>query len=174
MNELQILLSGPKGDKISTLSENSEIRELAEYLERRPLSLFTRSIAVRMVDAGSSNDVEIEEGLMNSPQVDCERFGIHFVASPRHADVLLVSGPVTVNMKVALEKTYNAMAVPRAVVAAGDGACEGGPLSDALGVYKTGRVEDVVPVAVKVPGNPCSPYAMVLGILKAGEMLAKQ
>ena len=174
MNELSILLSGAKGDKITPLSDNPQIRELAEYLEHRPLSVFARSIHVRMVDAGSSNDVEIEEGLMNSPQVDCERFGIHFVASPRHADVLLVSGPVTVNMKVALEKTYNAMAAPRAVVAAGDGACTGGPLSAALGVYKTGRVEDVIPVAVKVPGNPCSPYAMVLGILKAGEIISKQ
>lgn len=174
MNELQILLAGAKGDKISSLSDNPQIRELAEFLERRPVSVFARSIAVRMVDAGSSNDVEIEEGLMNSPQVDCERFGIHFVASPRHADVLLVSGPVTVNMKVALEKTYNAMAAPKAVVAAGDGACEGGPLSSALGVYKTGRVEDVVPVAVKVSGDPPTPYALVLGILKAGDMLSKQ
>jgi len=174
MNELQILLSGAKGDKISALSDNSQIRELAVFLENRPLSLFARSMHVRMVDAGSSNDVEIEEGLMNSPQVDCERFGIHFVASPRHADVLLVSGPVTLNMKVALEKTYHAMAAPKAVVAAGDGACTGGLFNDALGVYKSGRVDEVVPVSVKVPGNPCSPYAMVLGILKAGEILSKQ
>ncbi|VVB57874.1 putative membrane-bound hydrogenase subunit mbhJ [Candidatus Anstonella stagnisolia] len=174
MNELDILLRGRKTDSISSASESATIREIATLLQKRPLSPFARSICVRMVDAGSSNDVEIEEGLMNSPQVDCERFGIHFVASPRHADVLLVSGPVTINMKLALEKTYAAMPYPKAVVAAGDGACSGGVLSDALGVYKSGRVDEVIPISVKVPGNPPTPYELVLGILKAGEMLSRQ
>ncbi|MFH1094834.1 MAG: formate hydrogenlyase, partial [Candidatus Micrarchaeota archaeon] len=85
-----------------------------------------------------------------------------------------VSGPVSVNMKLALEKTFRAMPAPNAVVAAGDGACTGGILSGASGLYKTGRVEDVVPVDVKVPGNPPSPYALVLGILEAGLVISKK
>jgi len=172
MNEIHILLRGSKNDEISSASESATIREIAALLEKRPMSPFARSITVRMVDAGSSNDVEIEEGLTGSPQVDCERFGIHFAASPRHADVLLVTGPVTVNMKLALEKTYAAMPSPKAVVAAGDGACTGGPLSGALGVYRSGRVSEVVPVDVEVPGNPPAPYELVLGILKAGQAIA--
>jgi len=173
MREFDILFS-PKCDKIFEESPNLEIREIAKFLKGRSLSPYCRSIAVRMVDCGSSNDVELEEGLTGSAQVDCERFGIHFVASPRHADVIIVTGPVSVNMKLALEKTFNAMPKPSAVVAAGDGACTGGVLSGASGVYKSGRVEEVVPVDVKVAGNPPSPYALVLGILKAGEIISKK
>lgn len=173
MHEFDILLS-PKSDRISEESDMPEIREIAKLLRERSLSPYCRSIAVRMVDCGSSNDVEIEEGLANSPQVDCERFGIHFVASPRHADVIIATGPVSVNMKLALEKTFNAMPSPCAVVAAGDGACTGGILSGAGGIYKSGRVGDVVPVDVKVPGNPPTPYALVLGILKAGIIISKK
>ncbi|MFH1094987.1 MAG: formate hydrogenlyase, partial [Candidatus Micrarchaeota archaeon] len=135
MGAFDVLFS-PRGDKISEESDNPDIKKIAKLLAERPLSPFCRSIAVRMVDCGSSNDVEIEEGLTGSPQVDCERFGIHFVASPRHADVILVSGPVSVNMKLALEKTFRAMPAPNAVVAAGDGACTGGILSGASGLYK--------------------------------------
>ena len=167
-------LFSPKCDKISADSPDPSIREIAQLLQARSLSPFARSIAVRMVDCGSSNDVELEEGLTNSPQVDCERFGIHFVASPRHADVLICTGPVSVNMKLALEKTFHAMPSPKAVVAAGDGACTGGLFAGAHGVYKTGRIEDVIPVDVKVPGNPPAPYALVLGILKAGLVISKK
>ncbi|MDE1827889.1 MAG: hypothetical protein KGH65_01885 [Candidatus Micrarchaeota archaeon] len=173
MNEFHALLKNPKTDKISKDSDSKVIREIAELLKKRSLSPFARSITVRMIDCGSSNDVEIEEGLANSPQVDCERFGVHFTASPRHADVLLVSGPVSVNMKRALEKTYAAMPSPKAVVAAGDGAVSGGLFSKSSAVYKSGRVEEVVPVAIRVPGNPPTPYALVLGILKAGLALSK-
>ncbi len=173
MHEFDALLS-PKTDRIYADSPDPAIRELALFLKSRPLSPFSRSIAVRMVDCGSSNDVELEEGLTNAPQVDCERFGIHFVASPRHADVLIASGPVSVNMKLALEKTYRAMSRPKAVVAAGDGACTGGLLAGAHGVYKSGRVEEVIPVDVKVAGNPPAPYELVLGMLKAGQILSKK
>jgi len=164
----------PKSDRISQDSPDPDIREIAKLLASRSLSPFGRSICVRMVDCGSSNDVELEEQLMNSPQVDCERFGIHYVASPRHADVLICTGPVSVNMKLALEKSYHAMPAPGAVVAAGDGACGGGPLESAPGVYKTGRIEDVIPVDVKVPGNPPAPYSLVLGILRAGQIISKK
>jgi len=174
MSEFHILLNGPKGDRISSESESKAVREIAELLKTRKISPFERSITVRMVDCGSSNDVEIEEGLLGSPQVDCERFGIHFAASPRHSDVLLVTGPVSINMKLALEKSYAAMPKPNAVVAAGDGACTGGPLSGAPGVYRSGRVDEVVPVDIEIPGNPPSPYELVLGILKAGQIVSKK
>jgi len=173
MNEFGVLFKFPKTDRISKDSKSEEIRELAKLLEKRPISLFARSISVRMVDCGSSNDIETEEGLANSPQVDCERFGIHFTASPRHADVLLASGPVSVNMKRALEKTYAAMPSPKAVVAAGDGAVSGGLFSKSGAVFRQGRIQDVIPVAINIPGNPPSPYALILGILKAGMLLSK-
>ncbi|MDO8553976.1 MAG: hypothetical protein Q7S22_04165 [Candidatus Micrarchaeota archaeon] len=160
-------------DHVSENSPDPDIRAVALLLKQRPLSRFSRSIHVRMVDCGSSNDVELEEGLMMSPRVDAERFGIHFVASPRHADVLLATGPVAQNMRNALVRTYEAMAEPRAVVAAGDGACTGWPFkgSYALADNGSGRVEDVVPVAVKIPGNPPSPYQLLAGILKVGMIL---
>ena len=161
-------------DSVSQQSSDPAMREVADLVRKRSSSVFARSIHVRMVDAGSPNDVELEEGLTNSSQVDCERFGIHWVASPRHADVIICTGPVSVNMKLALEKTYHAMPRPNAVLAAGDGACTGGLFAGAHGVYKSGRISDVVPVDVLVPGNPPSPYEIVLGILKCGKIIAKK
>jgi len=162
-------------DKVSSKSDDPAMREVAQLLKQRGSSPFARSIHVRMVDAGSPNDVELEEGLMMSPRVDAERFGVHFVASPRHADVLLVTGSVTKNMHIALIKTYEAMAEPRAVVAAGDGACYGWEGKDNYALAAgTGRVEDVLHVDVKVPGNPPTPYQLLAGILKAGQVLAKK
>ncbi|MDE1798020.1 MAG: hypothetical protein KGH63_01280 [Candidatus Micrarchaeota archaeon] len=162
-------------DKVSADSPDPEIRAVAALLASRPSSPFARSIHVRMVDAGSPNDVELEEQLMMSPRVDAERFGVHFVASPRHADVLLVSGPVTVNMRTALLKTYDAMAEPRAVVAAGDGAVSGFPVSEGgYALAGSGRVKDTIPVDVEVPGNPPTPYALLRGILQAGIELSKK
>ena len=159
-------------DPVSLQSSDPAMHEVARLFKERPSSVFARSIHVRMVDAGSPNDVELEEGLMMSPRVDAERFGVHFVASPRHADVLLVSGPVARNMKIALVKTYEAMAEPRAVVAAGDGACDGWQYKDSYAIAGSGKVEDVLPVDVKVPGNPPSPYQLLAGILKAGQIIA--
>ena len=162
-------------DAVSAASSDPEIRAVAEFLESRSRSVFARSIHVRRVDAGSPNDVELEEQLMMSPRVDAERFGVHFVASPRHADVLLVPGPVTVNMRTALLKTYDCMAEPRAVVAAGDGAVRGYPFrAGGYAIAGSGRVKDTLPVDVEVPGNPPSPYALLLGILKAGVVLSKK
>ncbi len=164
-----------RNDAISENSPDPDIREVACLLKQRSNSPFARSIHVRMVDAGSSNDVEIEEGLANSPQVDIERFGIHFVASPRHADVILATGPVTENMKLALKKTYDAASYPKAVVAAGDGACTGGMFSKGgIAIAGRGKVEEVVPVDVKVPGNPPTPYQLVAGLLKAGQILEQK
>ncbi|MBI5223086.1 hypothetical protein HY990_01560 [Candidatus Micrarchaeota archaeon] len=165
---------GKHCDLITEDSSDPQIKELARLLKARSSSPFARSIHVRMVDAGSSNDVELEEGLTGSPQVDAERFGIHFVASPRHADVLIVSGPVTVNAKLSVKKTYEAMAHPKAVVAAGDGACTGGLFSGGYAIAGTGAVSEVIPVDVCVPGNPPSPYAIIIGILKAGEAIQQK
>ena len=173
MREFDMLFR-PQCDKISKDSADPTVREIAMLMDERSLSPLARSIAVRRVDCGSSNDVELEEGLTNSSQVDCERFGRHWVASPRHADVIICTGPVSVNMKLALEKTYHAMPRPNAVLAAGDGACTGGLFAGAHGVYKSGRISDVVPVDVLVPGNPPSPYEIVLGILKCGKIIAKK
>jgi Ni,Fe-hydrogenase III small subunit len=161
MMELIKILLVNYPDRITESSPDPEIRAVAKFLKSRSFSPFCRSIHVRMVDAGSPNDVELEEQLMMGPRVDAERFGIHFVASPRHADVLLVSGPVTQNMRQGLIKSYDAMADPRVVVAAGDGACTGGPFSG----------DEVIPVDIKVPGNPPSPYALLLAILKSGSIL---
>ena len=158
-------------DKVSLDSGDPDIAEVARLLSQRPLSPFARSMHVRMVDAGSPNDVELEEGLMMSPRVDAERFGVHFVASPRHADILIVSGPVAENMRIALIKTFEAMAEPRAVVAAGDGACFGFAEKSYALANGTGKVDDVLHVDVKVPGNPPTPYQLLAGILKAGQMM---
>ncbi len=134
-------------------------------LKARAEKLPGRSLHIREVDAGSCNGCEIEIGGLNSPVYDAERFGAHFVASPRHADMLLVTGPVTRNMELALRKTYDAMPGPRLVVAVGACGCSGG----IFGVnYATrGPVDAVIPVDVYVPGCPPNPHALLHGILTA-------
>jgi len=127
--------------------------------------LFGRSLHIREVDAGSCNGCEVEIVGLTGPIYDAERFGVHFVASPRHADMLLVTGPVTRNMEMALRKTYDAMPGPRLVVAVGACGCSGG----IFGVnYATrGAVDAVIPVDVFVPGCPPNPHALLHGILTA-------
>jgi Ni,Fe-hydrogenase III small subunit/formate hydrogenlyase subunit 6/NADH:ubiquinone oxidoreductase subunit I len=124
-----------------------------------------RSLHIRQVDAGSCNGCEIEIQNLNSPVYDLERFGIHFVASPRHADLLLVTGPVTRNMEQALRKTYAATPDPRLVVAVGACGCTGGIFGRN---YATcGAVDAVIPVDVYIPGCPPNPYALLHGLLLA-------
>jgi Ni,Fe-hydrogenase III small subunit/formate hydrogenlyase subunit 6/NADH:ubiquinone oxidoreductase subunit I len=150
---------GPATDKPAPLEIlGAEIRE-------RTKRMFGRSLHIREVDAGSCNGCEIEIVGLNSPIYDAERFGVHFVASPRHADMLLVTGPVTRNMELALRKTYDAMPGPRLVVAVGACGCSGG----IFGVnYATrGPVDAVVPVDVYIPGCPPNPHALLHGILTA-------
>ncbi len=138
---------------------------LGRRLQKRVEHFFGRSLHIREVDAGSCNGCEIEIIGLNSPIYDIERFGIHFVASPRHADLLLVTGPVTRNMELALKKTYDATPEPRLVVAVGACGCSGG----IFGVnYATrGAVDAVIPVDVYIPGCPPSPHALLHGILMA-------
>jgi len=134
-------------------------------LQQRIAKVFGRSLHIREVDAGSCNGCEIEIVGLNSPVYDIERFGIHFVASPRHADMLLVTGPVTRNMEEALRKTYDAMPAPRLVVAVGACGCSGGIFG--TNYATVGAVDDVIPVDVYIPGCPPNPHALLHGILTA-------
>jgi|YNPMSStandDraft_1061717.scaffolds.fasta_scaffold01629_5 Ni,Fe-hydrogenase III small subunit/ferredoxin-like protein FixX len=132
--------------------------------------LLGRSLAIREVDAGSCNGCEVEIHSLNNPLYDLERFGIHFVASPRHADMLLVTGPVTRNMELALRKTWLATPEPRLVVAAGACGISGGIFGRSYAIR--GAVSDVIPVDVYVPGCPPRPEALLYGILLAVGRLA--
>ena len=124
-----------------------------------------RSLRIRAVDAGSSNAEEIELTALNNAYYDIERFGLSFIASPRHADILFVTGPVTRNLERALKTTYEAAPQPCLVVAIGDGACTGGIWKDSYAVV--GPVEAVIPVHVRIPGDPPSPTTILRGVLHA-------
>jgi Ni,Fe-hydrogenase III small subunit/formate hydrogenlyase subunit 6/NADH:ubiquinone oxidoreductase subunit I len=142
------------------------LEESAARLRERIRGLLGRSLHVREVDAGSCNGCELEIAATTNPVFDLERFGIHFVASPRHADLLLVTGPVTRNMEIALRRTYEAAPEPRVVVAVGACGCSGGIFGE--GTYASmGGVDRVVPVDVYVPGCPPRPQAILNGLLVA-------
>ncbi len=145
--------------------QTASVETLASELKARIGQAFGRSLHIREVDAGSCNGCEVEIVGLNSPIYDIERFGIHFVASPRHADMLLVTGPVSRNMELALRKTYEAMPPPRLVVAAGACACSGGIFGQ--NYASLGAVDKVIPVDVYVPGCPPNPHALLHGILTA-------
>ncbi|MEI7603820.1 MAG: hypothetical protein WCJ19_02265 [bacterium] len=130
---------------------------------REGFNVLRRSIAVREVDAGSSNVEEAEILAISNPIYDCERFGIHFVASPKHADVLLVTGPVTRNMKEALIRSYMNAPDPKIVIAVGDEAIDGGIFKDSYAVV--GGVDSVVPVDCYIKGSPPSPTDIINAIL---------
>src|SRR6185312_7899095 len=147
------------------VSPGKNFEELGEKLKKQIHKTLGRSLHIREVDAGSCNGCEIEIVGLNSPVYDVERFGIHFVASPRHADMLLVTGPVTRNMELALKKTYDAMPAPRLVVAVGACGCSGGIFGQNYATL--GGVEKVVPVDVYIPGCPPNPHALLHGILMA-------
>lgn len=124
-----------------------------------------RSLRIRHVDAGSTNAEEFELTALGNAYYDIERFGIGFVASPRHADILTVSGPVTRNMEHALKTAYDMMPEPRLVIAIGDGACTGGIWKGSYAVV--GGVDAVIPVDLKIPGDPPSPSMILEGLLSA-------
>lgn len=139
--------------------------ESAGRLRERIRGRLGRSLHVRQVDAGSCNACELEIAATTNPLYDLERFGIHFVASPRHADVLLVTGPVTRNMEIALRRTYEAAPEPR-VVAVGACGCSGGIFGE--GTYAAvGGIDRVLPVDVYIPGCPPRPQAILNGLLVA-------
>jgi Ni,Fe-hydrogenase III small subunit len=139
------------------------VDQLAEAVARTARKRLGRSLSIREVDAGSSNAAELEIHALNNAFYDIERFGIRFVASPRHADVLLVTGPVTRNMREALERTYRATPDPKWVVAVGDCARDGGCFAGSYAVV--GGVSEVVPVDLHLAGCPPTPTAMLKGLL---------
>lgn len=139
--------------------------ELGFELEEKIHKLFGRSLAIRQVDAGSCNGCEIEIVALNNPVYDIERFGIHFVASPRHADLLLVTGSASRNMEIALRRTYDATPSPKLVVAVGACACSGGIFGDTYAT--TGGIDKIIPIDVYIPGCPPRPQALIYGLLLA-------
>jgi Ni,Fe-hydrogenase III small subunit len=147
------------------LEEVSGIELVGARLEEAVRKRFSRSLAIRQVDAGSCNGCELEIHALNNPIYNCEQFGIHFTASPRFADMLLVTGPVTRNMEIALRRTYDATPTPRLVVAVGDCGCNGGIFGESYA--SLGGVGKVIPVDVVIPGCPPTPVALLNGILKA-------
>ena len=143
--------------------DDKMLAELAASLERAARRRLGRSLSIREIDAGSCNGCELEIHALNNAFYDLERFGVHFVASPRHADVLLVTGPVTRNMREALERTYNATPDPKWVVAVGDCAVDGGIFSGSYAVV--GGVSGVVPVDLQIRGCPPDPIQLLKGLL---------
>ena len=143
--------------------DESATRELAERVGVEARRRLGRSLSIREVDAGSCNGCELEIHALNNAFYDLERFGIRFVASPRHADVLLVTGPVTKNMQEALERTYLATPDPKWVVAVGDCALDGGCFAGSYAVV--GGVSAVVPVDLHIPGCPPRPVEILSGLL---------
>jgi len=150
--------------------DDAAVAELAAQVTGAARRRLGRALAIREVDAGSCNGCELEIHALNNVLYDLERFGLRFVASPRHADVLLVTGPVTANMREALERTYHATPNPKWVVAVGDCARDGGVFAGSYACV--GSVRAVVPVDLHIPGCPPSPTALLRGLLALLERVA--
>ena len=147
--------------------EEAHIKVVGDRLEEAVKKLFRGSLAIRQVDAGSCNGCELEIHALNNSIYNCERYGIHFTASPRFADMLLVTGPVSRNMEVALRRTYDATPTPKLVVAVGDCGCNGGIFGETYA--SLGGIDKVIPVDAYISGCPPTPAALLNGILKAIE-----
>ncbi len=154
----------------SSTGQERAVAASGAQLGRKIHQILGRSLAIREVDAGSCNGCELEIVALNNPVHDIERFGIHFVASPRHADMLLVTGPVTRNMELALRKTYAATPDPKVVVAVGACGISGGIFG--INYATRGGVDQVIPVDVYIPGCPPRPEALLHGIMLAVDRLA--
>lgn len=159
---LEGLIRGPLTEPAPS-PDDAALVELASTLGRAARRHLGRSLSIREVDAGSCNGCELEIHALNNVYYDIERFGLRFVASPRHADVLLVTGPVTKNMREALERTYTATPDPKWVVAVGDCALDGGCFAGSYAIV--GGVADVVPVDLHVPGCPPRPIEILKALL---------
>jgi Ni,Fe-hydrogenase III small subunit len=160
----QIFRTGIVTEKLPPITDRSLEKigvELEEAIRRR----FQRSLTIRQVDAGSCNGCELEIHAINNPIYNVERFGIHFTASPRFADLLLVTGPVTHNMEIALRRTYAAMPTPKLVIAVGDCGCNGGVFGESYA--SLGGIDKVIPVDAVIRGCPPTPTVLLQGILKA-------
>lgn len=148
--------------------------ELARINRIPPITrqALSRSLLIRHLDVGSCNAEEAELIALTSPYYDLSRFGIDFTASPRHADILTVSGPVTRHLAVAMQRTYQAMPKPNIVVAIGDGACNGSPYEKSYACL--GRVDQFLPVDFYIPGDPPSPQKILEGLLLCQQILARK
>src|SRR5216117_2144841 len=166
---LESMLSRPLTEA-PPADDDAMLAKLAEKVDGAARRKLGRSLSIRQVDAGSCNGCELEIHALNNAFYDLERFGLRFVASPRHADVLLVTGPVTKNMRQALELTHAATPAPKWVVAVGDCALNGGIFAGSYAV--TGGVSEVVPVDLHIPGCPPTPTALLQGLLALLERAA--
>jgi Ni,Fe-hydrogenase III small subunit len=167
------ILRTPTVTEPLTRSElDADIEVIAREVEESARRLFGRSLHIREVDAGSCNGCELEISALSNPYYDLERFGLHFVASPRHADCLLVTGPVTRNMAEPLRRTYDATPDPKIVIAIGDCANNCGVFKDSYAVV--GGVDKVIPVNVFVAGCPPEPIDILRGILLALDQLPRE
>jgi Ni,Fe-hydrogenase III small subunit len=158
----KILKTGVVTERIPVAGD-AELEALGIELKNHIDKKFAGSVAIRQVDAGSCNGCELEIHALNNPFYDIERFGIHFVASPRHADVLLVTGPVSRHMQTALLRTYEATPNPKWVIAAGDCAGCGGEFG--ISYASCGAVSNVIPVDLTIPGCPPTPLVLAQGLL---------
>mgnify|MGYP003607669860 CR=1 FL=1 len=167
---LEGLFRRPVTEGVPAVSD-TEVEALAERLGIAAKARLGRSLSIREVDAGSCNGCELEIHALNNSYYDVERFGLRFVASPRHADVLMVTGPVTANMREGLERTYAATPAPKWVVAMGD--CAAGCGVFCKGYAVIGAVSDVIPVDLVIPGCPPEPIDMLKGLIGLIEASAR-
>ena len=157
----QIAVTGIKTERPPAPATEMVITQLQEKIART----LGRALTIRHVDAGSCNGCELEIHALGNPYYNIEGLGIKFVASPRHADLLLVTGPVSKHMAIALQRTYDATPDPKLVVAVGECGCSGGIFGESYA--SLGRVGNVIPVNVEIPGCPPTPTALLQGILAA-------
>ena len=158
----QIAKIGIKSERAPAPADDMVV---AARLQEKVLRTLGRALTIRQVDAGSCNGCELEIHALGNPYYNIEGMGIKFVASPRHADMLLVTGPVSKHMAIALQRTYDATPEPKLVVAVGDCGCTGGIFGESYATL--GRVANVIPVDVEIPGCPPTPTALLQGILAA-------
>src|SRR3954468_13051264 len=167
---LEKLLQRPVTEAAPAI-EDAALAELSRSVDRAAKRRLGRSLSIREVDAGSCNGCELEIHALQNAFYDLERFGLRFVASPRHADVLLVTGPVTKNMREALERTYAATPAPKWVVAVGDCAADGGIFRGSYACF--GGVGEAIPVDLDIPGCPPNPVQLLKGLLALLEQNAR-
>ena len=157
---------GKTGIRTEAAPDIGEVAQAeASHIQRELLDILGQALSIRQVDAGSCNGCELEINALGNPYYNIEGLGIKFVASPRHADLLLVTGPVSRNMVEALKRTYDATPEPKLVVAVGDCACDGGIFGESYA--SCGQVSNVIPVDVVVGGCPPEPVEILRAILKA-------
>jgi len=156
-------------ENLNTEDIKTELSRI-EKLDKNTRQALSKSLLIRHLDAGSCNAEEAELLALSNPIYDLTQFGLDFTASPRHADVLTVSGPVTRHLKIAMEKTYNAMPSPKIVIAIGDGACNGSIYEKSYACL--GKVDDFLPVDIYIPGDPPTPMQILNGLLLCKKLMS--